>query len=229
MRDVRRPIARTFLVLGSAALGLGGLSLTLVGCPEETTNPPGDAGADSSSCTLEYIGDPDAAMELELTTLAPDYTAKPLAEGGDTSILIPPQGGRVIFVGLRAKNVDPCALSLNGALRDPATNAVSPVDGRYLNLDATEDGWGQSDATDISTYANIAVCANHWASTDVFDQPFQLELSVTDRTGKKGKALLNVVPRCDETKIQDGVDLQKECLCLCKEGYVTGEDCDAGP
>lgn len=220
---------RTLVTLGSAALAALSLSLVVAGCPEDPPDPPSDAGSDVSSCTLEYIGDEAAEIEMELITLSPDYTEKALAAGGDTSILIPPQGGRVIFVGVRAKNLDPCGVSVNGALRDPATMAVSPVDGRYLNLDATEDGWGASDQSDISTYANIAVCANHWASTDVFDQTFRLELSLTDRSGKKAKASIDVVPRCDETKIQDGVDLQKECLCLCKQGYMTGEDCGAGP
>lgn len=228
MRDVRRSPSRALLVATTGVIAAGGLSLTLAGCPEETTEPPGDAGSDSGSCKLEYVGNTDAEMEIELTALTPEYAATPLPEGGDVSILIPPQGGRVIFVGIRARNIDPCAVSLNGALRDTATNAVSPVDGRYLNLDPTADGWAESDATDISTYSNIAVCSNHWASKDVFDQTFQLELSVTDRTGKKGKVVRSVVPRCDETKIQDGVNLQKECLCLCKEGYVTGQNCQAG-
>ena len=199
------------------------LSLALAGCDSgDGTSSGGGNGGDS--CQLEYVGDKDAPIELEVMTLDPDYVAQPFASGGDASILFPPQGGRVIFVGVRAKNLDPCAVRLAGALRDPATMQVR-IDTRTVNLDPTEDGWGTSDAGDISTFSNIPVCPNNWASTDVFDQTFTLVLSVRDRNGKEAKTELDLVPRCDEVSTVDGQNLQKECLCICKQGYVTGEMC----
>lgn len=196
----------------------------LSGCPDNPPNPPNDGGAGGSSCTLEYVGDKDAPIEIEVVTLDPDYVAQPFTDGGDASILFPPQGGRVIFAGVRAKNLDPCAVRLTGAMRDPVTMQVR-IDTRTVNLDPTEDGWGQSDAGDISTFSNIPVCPNNWSDQDVFDQTFGLEMRVKDKDGKEGSAVLNVVPRCNEVKTVDGQDLQKDCLCICKEGYVTGEMC----
>lgn len=199
------------------------LSIALAGCDSgDGTSSGGGNGGDS--CQLDYVGDKDAPIELEVVTLDPDYVAQPFASGGDASILFPPQGGRVIFVGVRAKNLDPCAVRLAGALRDPETMQVR-IDTRTVNLDPTEDGWGASDAGDISTFSNIPVCPNNWASTDVFDQTFTLVLSVRDRNGKEAKTELDLVPRCDEVSTVDGQNLQKECLCICKQGYVTGEMC----
>ncbi len=207
-----------------AVPGLLAVMLLLTGCPEETTNPPIDGGPDAPSCTLAYVGDKDAEIELELVTLDPTYTAKALADGGDASILFPPQGGRVIFVGVRAKNLDPCGVTLSGAVRDPISNQVR-LDTRTVNLEASSDGFAESDPTDISTFSNVPVCGNNWAMSDIFDQTLTLEASVKDKSGKSKKATQSLVPRCDETKTEAGVDLQKECLCLCKKDYKTGEDC----
>jgi hypothetical protein len=220
---------RFLLLYGTALLAFAGLALSLTGCPNETTEPPADGGSDGPlGCKLAYVGDEKADIELEVVTLDPAYKAQPFAAGGDASILQPPQGGRVIFVGVRAKNLDPCAVKLAGAVRDPATMETR-LDTRTINLDVGADGWAESDETDISTFSNVPVCSNTWASTDVFDQTFKLIVSVTDRAGKKATAQLDVVPRCDEKKIENGVDVQKDCLCICKQGYITGEPCNAAP
>jgi hypothetical protein len=217
----------------SVALALTSLSLGLAGCPLQPFDAPADAGTDAHGCQLQYVGDESADIELEVITLDPAYTARPLAAGGDTSILVPPQGGRVIFAGVRAKNLDPCAVRLSGAVRDPATNQVR-IDTRTVNLDVADDGWGQSDETDISSFSNIPVCSNTWASTDIFGQTFKLIVSVKDRNGKQAKAEIEMVPRCDEKTIIEldsgaKIDVQKECLCTCKQGYMTGEICDTAP
>lgn len=216
---------RAVVTIGAALFASASVALFLSGCPNDP-NPPADGGSDASSCGFEYVGDKDADIELEIVTLDPDYKAQPLASGGDASILVPPQGGRVIFIGVRAKNLDPCAVKLSGAVRDPATMETR-LDTRTINLEPTDDGWGASDETDISTFSNVPVCSNNWASTDVYDQTFKAIVSVTDRSGKKGTATLDVVPRCDEVKMVDGQDIQKDCLCICKLGYVTGQACSS--
>ena len=226
---MRTPTAH---VSAALALALAGVALCLAGCPSET-DPPTDAGADSGGgCKLPYVGDKDADIELELVVLDADYVAHPFKAGGDASILVPPQGGRVIFAGVRAKNLNPCAVRLAGAVRDPATDQVR-IDTRTTNLDVPGDGWAQSDESDIATFSNVPVCSNNWASTDIFDQTFTLVVSLKDRDGKEAKAELDVVPRCDEKKITldsgQMIDVQKDCLCICKQGYVTGEACDTAP
>lgn len=216
---------RLLPTLGSALLAASSIALLLTGCPNDPVDPPTDAGSDATSCGIPYIGDESADIEMELITLDPDYKERPLTSGADASILIPPQGGRVIFIGVRAKNLNPCAVKLSGAVRDPATNETR-LDTRTVNLDAADDGWATSDETDISTFSNVPVCSNTWASTDVYDQTFKAIVSLTDRDGKKATATVDVVPRCDEVKMLDGQDVQKDCLCICKLGYVTGQPCD---
>lgn len=195
----------------------------------------GDAGdADLSSvCPTGYLGDPNADMEIELRALEADGTDVPLNDGDDLAIIFPPQGGRVAFVGVRARNLDGCGVQITGALRDLTTQQVR-LDGRTVNLIKETDGFGVSGqgtgsdiaaSSEIGDYSNVPLCPNQWASKDIYDQPFQLELLVTDRRKKTMTKKITVTPRCAETG-----DKLAGCRCLCRNGYVLGEACgeDAG-
>jgi hypothetical protein len=196
--------------------------LAIVGCP-------GDGGYPNDSgpilCTLGYLGDRAAPIDLQLVARGASGAAIPIDEGADVALVFPPQGGRVTFVGARMTNVDPCYMNITGALRDPTSNAVR-VDKRTVNLTPVGDGvHGAPNDADISSFANVPTCPNQWASIDLYDQTFQLEFSVTDRNGKTAKKTIHVVPRCAEP------DKEVECRCICEAGYVLGRPCtphDAG-
>jgi hypothetical protein len=194
--------------------------IALVGCPGDDKS---DAGP--PMCTLSYLGDPSAAIDLQIVARAADGTSQPIDDGADVALVFPPQGGRVIFVGARATNVDPCYVKLTGALRNTTTDAVR-VDVRTVNLTPTGDGkHGAPNDTDISSFANVPTCPNQWSSIDLYDQTYQLELTMEDRQGKKATKTIHVVPRCAEP------DREVECRCICKAGYILGQPCtstDAG-
>jgi hypothetical protein len=133
--------------------------------------------------------------------------------------MLPPQGGRVMFIGVRATNIGPCGVELTGTLRDLSSGQVR-IDSRKTHLAPTGDGWGTSVDTDISTFAMIPTCPNQWASTDVYGNTFELELSVLDKDGRTATKKLNVVPTCGEP-----ADLA-ECQCQCKKGYTLGQACN---
>ncbi|MBX3229830.1 MAG: hypothetical protein KIT84_05805 [Labilithrix sp.] len=215
------------------------LLTVLGGCPGDdppAVPAPVEAAADAplaSVCPTGYLGDPAAEPILELRALRADGTDVPLNDGDDLAVLFPPQGGRVAFVGVRVLNVDGCAAQIIGALRDPATKQVR-LDGRTVNLRRQDDGWGVTgrgtatnieDSDEIGDYSNVPLCPNQWADRDVFDQPFELELVLTDRRQKTASKKITVVPRCAEPGAKEVA-----CKCLCRSGYVLGETCgeDAG-
>jgi hypothetical protein len=215
------------------------LALLLFGCPaKEEAEPPVDAGTDvfvpsDGGCAAGYIGDPNLPIEIELRALRADGKDVPIAEGDDLAVLFPPQGGRVAFVGIRARNINGCALQLIGALRDPISKQVR-LDGRTVNLRREPDGWattGRGAETDIGSsdaigdYSNMPLCPNQWADQDVFDVPFELEVVVTDRDKKTASKKIMVTPRCAEPG-----EKETACRCLCRKGYILGETCgeDAG-
>lgn len=211
---------RAFALIGGA-LGL----VIVTGCPAEEPPPPAE-------CAAGFLGDPGKAPEIELRAIGVDGKAAPIAEGGDIALILPPQGGRVAFIGVRMTNVDACGLQLVGAIRDPSSKRVM-VDGRTLNLNPTGDGWGTTgtpttdlaDVAAISNFANVPICPNQWADTDAFDQPFEIEVRVTDRGGRKVTKTMRVVPRCAEAQNA------AECTCICAKGYRLGQACtprDAG-
>ncbi|MEW5854939.1 MAG: hypothetical protein AB2A00_39550 [Myxococcota bacterium] len=200
------------------------LPLALMGntCPTSTPDPP-DASTSSSGgggCRLSPLGDPSQPMEMEVVALQPSGTSVPLHDGDDVSLIFPPQGGRVIFLGVRATNIDPCAARLSGSVKDLTTGQVR-VDVRTVNLKDLGGGFGGSSDSNIATFANVPMCPNQWASTAVYDQPFQLEVSLRERnTGREKKVQMNVTPRCNEP------GMEEECLCICKDDYVLGETCE---
>jgi len=193
----------------------------LLGC-----SPDGggyDGGLDAPPlCGVGFLGDAGAPVELAVTELDPDASSRVIGDGSNVSLLFPPQGGRVIFAGVRAYNIDPCTVQLTGSLRDP-TNGQVNIDGRTVNLVVAGDGRGTSNDTDISTFANITVCPNEWSATDVYGNPYDLTVSVTDHEGRSASKTVRVTPTCAEPA------RLAECLCLCKHGYILGSVCsDAG-
>jgi hypothetical protein len=194
--------------------------IAIVACPGGGGDHDG-----GPACTLAYLGDVAAPIDMKIVARGASGSAVPIDEGADVALVFPPQGGRVIFVGPRATNVDPCYVKLTGALRNETTNAVR-VDVRTVNLTPTGDGHGQSLDTDISSFANVPTCPNQWSSIDLYDQTYKLELTIEDRNHKTVTKTIHVVPRCAEP------DREVECRCICKAGYVLGQPCtasDAGP
>jgi hypothetical protein len=174
------------------------------------------------------LGD-GGAIDFDLLVVSPGYTVRTLADGDTISLMLPPQGGRVVFVGVRATNLCGKGLQLTGALRDLATKQVR-VDSRTTNLVPEGDGWGVSApvgatvADQIASFSNVPVCPNQWASTDVYGHAFGLEVTVADAEGRTLTKKITVTPVCGEPANA------AQCTCICMGGYVLGEACggDAG-
>jgi hypothetical protein len=199
-------------------------TISLLSC---STPPPDpidteDAGIIIGGCKLPFVGDPNAPMEMDVIALGVDEKLTTLEDGSDITLMFPPQGGRVVFAGVRARNVNPCGVRIAGALRDPVSKKVS-IDNRIINLQVTEDGYGRTDPLDFSSFANIAACPNQWSSQDLMDTPYELTVSLTDKDGRKLTHVRQVMPRCDEP------GREAECLCICDVDYLLGMACEGVP
>jgi hypothetical protein len=204
-------VARGAIILATC----GALGCSDPSPPSVDTNDAGGVG-----CQLAFLGSASKAPELEVLVLGTDGVSTPLVDGGTVPLVTPPQGGRVVFLGVRATNMDPCAVKLTGAIRDPATKQVR-IDGRTINLAPVGDGYGVSVDSDIATFANVPVCPNEWASTDAYDHSFEVELTLVDRGGREATSSALVTPKCAEPQNA------AECACICKQGYILGESCYA--
>jgi hypothetical protein len=168
-------------------------------------------------CTLAFVGKARDALALVPVQRTASGMLAELEDGGALDVVFPPQGGRVAFVGVRARNVDPCEVTLKGVLRDTASNKVR-FDTRITNL-MVDGEEARSDEREIATFSNIPLCPNQWSSADVFDQAYELEIVLTERGGRKLERTLAVTPRCAEP------EREAACKCMCKHGYELGEPC----
>jgi len=206
------------------------LSLLLLECASPSSSPPAPDAA--PVCGVGFLGDNGKPIDFEFRVVGGDAIDKPLKDGDDVQLVFPPQGGRVIFVGVRATNIDPCAVQLSGAIRDVSTKQVR-VDARTINLNPDGTGWGTSGTTSqsliaaVSNYSNIPLCPNQWSATNVFDTQYELEVTLKESnhgTLEKARSLtktIHVTPRCSEPG-----QLAPECRCICHANYQLGEMCN---
>jgi len=133
-------------------------------------------------------------------------------------MILPPQGGKVVLIGVQATNLHACGATLTGVLRDPLSDRIR-LEGRTINLEPTGDGWGGSVDGDMSTFANIPVCPNQWAASEIDGAMFELTVTITDRDGRTATETKNVTPFCSEP------EFEAECTCQCQVDYMLGQEC----
>lgn len=207
----------------SLAVGVVLVTASILACSDDagTTTTTSSSSTGAPTCTLPFLGDDTMDPQIELFYFGADQMDHPLTEGGGIDIIEPPQGGRVLFVGVRATNVDPCGVTFTGALRDPGTTLVR-FDTRNFNLVDDGTGHGASVPGDIASYANIPVCHNTWTDLDVYGSTFTLEVTLKDKRGRETMKSMSVVPTCAEP------DKRAQCECICEGGYMLGDACGGG-
>jgi hypothetical protein len=144
---------------------------------------------------------------------------QPCVEGGEVPLIEPPQGGKVLVVGVRAKNLN-CNVEVVASLRDECTGALLARDGRPLRLRPTGDGWGEPEFPDsLTSYSNLPACPRANISRNMTGEPFLLKLQIDDPiNGFSISSTVTIVPRCAEPEFMD------KCLCECDKNFV-GSGC----
>lgn len=191
------------------------LLLALPACGDDDGGP-----SPVDSCEIGYLGEQGADIELEVLALGVSARSNPIGDGDPIDIITPPQGGRVVFVGVRARNLSACGVQLKGIIRDPETKRTM-FDRRTINLKRAPDGWGTSVDSDISTFSNIGVCPNQWSARDVVDQDYEIEVQLMDKKGRSAAKSVMVRPACNEQE----PELAAECRCICQPMRELGEAC----
>ena len=175
--------------------------------------------------TMCAVGDVSAPMELQ-----PGYINQnaftPVTELSPVTMQTAGQGNYILVMGVRARNVNACAqYTLTIALRDTCANTLMSVESRTSVLMDTGDGWAVP--RNISYYAIAGACPQVSPMRDIFEQPYKVELILSDDNGKEAMTSVHVVPTCPL-----GAD-NADCLCTCDRDYVLGGVCppatDTGP
>jgi hypothetical protein len=172
------------------------------------------------SPTTCFVGDRSLPPQIEVVYRDVDNTMQPLSEGGEVPLILPPQGGKVMVVGVRARNLDGCPLEIATSIRDTCSNAIVALERRPITLEPTADGWLEPLApADLTNYSNLPACPRANLDRDVHGQPYVLTIRVTDKENRTAETMLEIVPTCAEPQFMD------QCLCECRSDYSLGDEC----
>jgi len=180
------------------------------------------SGCSDDAPTTCPIGDRTQPIELVAVHWPAGGVVEDLADGGAVDLVRPIQGGKVVYVGVRARNVDGCNVQLTAALRDPATQQVIALEQRPVRLVDGGDGWGRAEST-FDHLANVPACPNAAAARDVDGATWGLELRLDEAGGRTATVTLVVTPRCGL------VGEDEECRCECDSDYELGAACPVDP
>jgi hypothetical protein len=180
-----------------------------------------DAPADAGICV---VGDLALAPELELVYRTAGGEMAPLGDDTVVPLLTPPQGGKVIYVGVRVRNVDLCGASLQAAVRDPCTNRVVGIERRPIAWRIAEDGFAEpAQPQEISDYANVPLCPNAGAEHDLDGPALQLEMRFYPAGAAPVDRIVPITTSCADD------ELPNLCRCECDSDYELGVECPADP
>ena len=181
------------------------------------------AGCDPSS-ECAPVGDP-AKSGVEVFTLAQDaVTPIDVPDGGDVPLVVPQQGGYVVYAGMRVEHLPfaACNVVVSGELLDPSTRApVTNLDGRSASFvaDPAHPGWFVPDRlASLSTIPNVPACPNALGAA-IADRPAILHL-VAAPAGDPAHGLVAerlVTPRCATGALHDF------CECTCGADWKPGK------
>jgi hypothetical protein len=180
----------------------------LIGC-----GGGGSATPDAKEALPCPIGDLSAPAEIQIVHLDENNAVIETQAMQTVPLIAPPQGGWIVLLGVRAKNID-CRPMLTTALVDTCDDQILSIDVRSTQLDVGADGWGVSSLT---SFGNLAVCPQLTAARDLTSVPYTMRVAIEDAAGQKAESSLTVVPTCP-----DGTS---RCACECNHDYVVGREC----
>lgn len=187
--------------------------------------PAVDAGVEPEPQPPCIIGDENAEAEIVMVYRTVDGEVADLVDNGEVPLILPPQGGKVTLIGVRAKNVT-CRLLLNGSISNSLCGGnIIGLEGRAIDLEVREDGFGYPARADtLDNYANIPLCPNAASTRDADGQPYALQVRATEvrrldeETARTHVMTATVTPVCAEPEIFE------DCTCECDADLILNID-----
>ncbi|HKP62546.1 MAG TPA: hypothetical protein VJV78_37685 [Polyangiales bacterium] len=172
---------------------------------------------ESDSC---FVGDESKPIEFEVVHRTADGECLSTGDMAEMPLIQPPQGGKVLFVGVRARNLDGCGLTLATALVEQQTGAVISLERRPVRLEEVDDGWMMPQRpTEASNYSNLPACPRADLARSIEGEVYELRVSITDNANRKASTTMQIIPTCGEP------NLAELCHCECSKDYKLGGGC----
>jgi hypothetical protein len=194
-------------------------SLALPACGADTALTEMEARAESC-----FVGDVSKPLEFDVVYRTAEGELKSTEDRSEVPLIQPPQGGKVLFVGIRARNINGCGVTLATALCEPEGGEVLSLERRPVTLELAADGWMIPERpSEASNYSNLPACPRADLTRSVANELYELRVSITDRDGRKAGTSLQVIPTCGEP------ERSELCECECSKDYKLGRSCSQAP
>ena len=147
----------------------------------------------------------------------------PVADGDAIPLVYPLQGGHVLLVGARMRNLHTNTIKIQGRLRHPVTGDIVGEDTRTVVVEPV-DGDPTQVQTNIQTnsqVANIPACPNYSDRSLAGGLTWTIEITVTElyvAIPRTVTVTRTTVPTCGT-----GPNDPALCLCECGADYVLGK------
>ncbi len=222
---MRGPPSSLLLVGVAALVGVAGAA----SCEPVKTDGP-DAGFEDAFVPCEdFFGDEAQEAQVQLVYRTVDGGVAVMDENTEIPLLLPPQGGKVLLIGVRARNLDLCALGISTAIHDECTaldggfGRIVGREGRPLRLVPSDDGWAYPDRPDtLTNFSNVPACPNSAFSRDIDGEPYLVRARLLDRSSLPQRdyiAEAHIIPVCAEPEHLG------ECTCQCDADFILGQEC----
>jgi len=220
-------LLRIFATAAIAAIGCGSsASPSKNASPDPLEDAPAEAspidgGVDSSDPAK--AGDGSSGM-LEIFPAQFTEERMPmrmLAAGDPVDLWNAPQGGHVVLLGAKVKNLMSDTANLKVRFRQPNGGIVVAEEGRTVKMVPVPDEpeLMQPDIRSRSQVSNVPLCPSYGVS-GIVDRPFDIEVSLTalyTDPAQTGTTTLRVVARCSTP------DDEAFCRCECEPDYYLGK------
>ena len=205
-----------------------------IGCSPNAPNPAEDAAIDAghrpdSSVAADGVAGDDALDDDDaprgLVILPAQFTEenmplRMLNEGDLIDLWPAPQGGHVVLVAAKVKNLIGDSAILSVRARYPDTPFIIALEGRSVKFVPVPDepGTMQPDLRTRTQVAHIPLCPDYdpW---DIVDRPLEFEITVTTMSEEPqtGTVTLRLHPSCAASHDPPF------CKCECRAEYFLGK------
>lgn len=212
-----------------------------IGCGSDPPEPDRDAaidsgkiaadasmspdGRDRDDASHDALDDDDAPRELVVLPaqfVAENVPLRMLAEGDSIDLWPAPQGGHVVLVAAKVRNLVGDTVLLRVRARYPDTPFIVAEEARSVKMVPApgEPGTMQPELETRTQVAHIPLCPDY-DPTDIVNRPLEFVVQVTSTAGEErqsGAVALHLYPTCDP-----GTTDEPFCRCECSANYVLGK------
>ena len=219
------------ILVCAAALGCAGSTEASKGA---SSHPPDDAEGEAipkdGGVDRGDAAETEEGTSAKLEIFAAQFTEETmpmrmLAAGDPVDLWNAPQGGHVVLLGAKVKNLSSDTATLKVRFRQPDGGVIVAEEGRTVKMVPVPDepGLMQPDIRSRSQVSNVPLCPSY-GPIGIVDRTFDIEVSLTalyTDPVQTGTTTLRVVARCSTP------DDEAFCRCECEPDYYLGK-CGGG-